>query len=123
MPELPETETIARDLDGELRGRSIRDVVVRRHDVLREVSAPVLKRRVVGTTITRVWRRAKMVVIDLDSGDRVAVQPRFTGALLLSRGPLGADQAPYSTLHFTLDDGRDLHFPAQWDPKLGIHVT
>ena len=110
MPELPETETIARDLDRELRGRAIHAVVVRRADVLREASAGELASRVAGTTITRVWRRAKVVVIDLDSGDHLAVQPRFTGALLLSRGPLDPAHLPYTTLHFELDDGRDLHY-------------
>jgi formamidopyrimidine-DNA glycosylase len=49
-------------------------------------------------------------VLELDTGDRIVVQPRFTGALLLARGPLPADEAPYSTLHLTLDDGRDLHY-------------
>ncbi|MCY7378336.1 MAG: hypothetical protein LH467_03235, partial [Gemmatimonadaceae bacterium] len=45
MPELPETETIARDLHREIRGRTIVDVVVRRPDVLREVDAISLARR------------------------------------------------------------------------------
>ncbi|HEV7993039.1 MAG TPA: bifunctional DNA-formamidopyrimidine glycosylase/DNA-(apurinic or apyrimidinic site) lyase [Gemmatimonadaceae bacterium] len=110
MPELPETETIARDLDREITGRRITDVVVDKRDVLRETTAAALRERVVGTVIVRCWRRAKLVVIDLDSGDRIVVQPRFTGALLLSRGPLSAAEAPYSTLHVVLDDGRDLHY-------------
>ena len=110
MPELPETETIARDLDRALRGRGITDVVVRRPDVLREIDADSLARRTVGAAVVRAWRRAKLVVIDLDRGDRIVVQPRFTGALLLSRGPLPPDEAPYSTLHLALDDGRDLHY-------------
>lgn len=110
MPELPETETIARDLDRALRGRSITAVVVRRPDVLREVDATMLARHTVGATIVRAWRRAKLVVIDLDRADRIVVQPRFTGALLLSDGPLPEDEAPYSTLHFALDDRRDLHY-------------
>jgi formamidopyrimidine-DNA glycosylase len=110
VPELPETETIARDLDREIRGRAITDVVVRRPDVLREVDAVSLAHRAVGATIVRSWRRAKLVVLDLSTGDRIVVQPRFTGALLLSRGPLEEREAAYSTLHFTLDDGRDLHY-------------
>lgn len=110
MPELPETETIARDLDREIRGRVVTGVVVRRPDVLREVDAAELAARTIGARIDRSWRRAKLVVIDLDRGDRIVVQPRFTGALLLSRGSLPADEAPYSTLHFALDDGRDLHY-------------
>lgn len=110
MPELPETETIARDLDRALRGRSFTDVIVRKSDVLREVTASALRRRVVGATILRAWRRAKCVVLNLSTSDRIVVQPRFTGALLLSAGPLLAREAAYSTLHFALDDARDLHY-------------
>ena len=110
MPELPETETIARDLDREIRGRTITAVEVTKPDVLREVSAAALPRQITGAKVVRSWRRAKLIVLDLDSGDRVVVQPRFTGALLLSRGPLPAEEAPYSTLRFHLDDGRDLHY-------------
>jgi formamidopyrimidine-DNA glycosylase len=110
LPELPETETIARDLDREIRCRTIVGVVVRRADVLREVDAGTLAARTVGATIERSWRRAKLVVLDLGTRDHLVVQPRFTGALLLSRGPLPESEAPYSTLHFGLDDGRDLHY-------------
>jgi len=91
VPELPETETIARDLDGAIRGRRITKVAVRKADVLREVSARSIARRLRDATILRSWRRAKLVVIDLDTGDRIVVQPRFTGALLI-------------------DDGRALHY-------------
>ena len=112
MPELPETETIARDLDAELRGRTIEAVKVRRADVLREASARTLARRTRGQRIERVWRRAKLVVLDLASGDRIAVQPRFTGALLLESDdrPLPARERAFSTLDFRLDDERRLHY-------------
>lgn len=110
MPELPETETIARDLHRELRGRAITGVVVRRDDVLREIAASELAGRACGARVERCWRRAKLVVLDLSTGDRLVVQPRFTGALLLSAGPLPERDARYSTLHFSLDDGRDLHY-------------
>jgi formamidopyrimidine-DNA glycosylase len=110
VPELPETETIARDLDREITGQRVTDVVVRKPDVLRETTSAELSVRLRGAAITRAWRRAKLVVLDLDTGDRIVVQPRFTGALLLSRGPLPEPEAPYSTLHLVLDDGRDLHY-------------
>ena len=110
MPELPETETIARDLDRAISGRRITAVDVTRPDVLRGGSPADLDARTTGRTVARAWRRAKLVVLDLDSGDHIVVQPRFTGALLLARGPLPEAEAPYSTLHFTLDDGRALHY-------------
>lgn len=110
MPELPETETIARDLDGEVRGRRILAVRVRRADVLRECDADELAARTRGAAIERVWRRAKLVVLDLSTADRVVVQPRFTGALLLDAGDLPEREAAFSTLDFALDDGRFLHY-------------
>ena len=110
MPELPETETIARDLNSAISGRRIEKVSVRKTDVLREVSARSLSKRLRQTTIVRSWRRAKLVVIDLDSGDRIVVQPRFTGALLIDDGSLTPSDLSYSTLRLDLDDGRALHY-------------
>ena len=110
MPELPETETIARDLDGAIKGRKITKVSVRRPDVLREVSARSLSARLRDAKILRSWRRAKLVVIDLDTSDRIVVQPRFTGALLIDDGSLTPSDLNYSTLRMELDDGRALHY-------------
>ena len=110
MPELPETETIARDLDREVAGRRIVDTHVDRGDVLREVAADELARRTAGARIGSAWRRAKLVVLDLDSGDRIVVQPRFTGALLIDAGDLPESERRYSALRFQLDDGRALHY-------------
>ena len=110
MPELPETETIARDLDRAISGSTITDVRVTRRDVLREVNAAELRRRVVGTSISHTWRRAKLIVLDLSSGDRVVVQPRFTGALLLDAGALADEERRYSTLELVLGDDRSLHY-------------
>jgi formamidopyrimidine-DNA glycosylase len=110
VPELPETETIARDLDGAIRGRKIKKVSVRKADVLREVSARSIAKRLFDATILRSWRRAKLVVIDLDTGDRIVVQPRFTGALLIDDGTFTGSELDYSTLRLDLDDGRALHY-------------
>jgi formamidopyrimidine-DNA glycosylase len=110
VPELPETETIARDLDAEISGRTIVSARVAKPDVLREVTPAELVKRVADATITRSWRRAKLVVIDLTTGDRVVVQPRFTGALLIDAGNLAEEERRYSTLELSLDDGRSLHY-------------
>jgi formamidopyrimidine-DNA glycosylase len=110
VPELPETETIARDLDDEIAGRRIDKVVVRRADVLRETAARAFARRVSGATIARCWRRAKLVVMSLSNGEHIVVQPRFTGALLIDDGTLPAAERRYSTIQLELDDGRSLHY-------------
>lgn len=110
MPELPETETIARDLDRAISGTTIVDVRVTRSDVLREVDSRQLRQRVIGTVIGKSWRRAKLVVLDLSSGDRIVVQPRFTGALLIDAGDLPDAERRYSTVEFMLDGSRSLHY-------------
>ncbi len=110
MPELPETETIARDLDRAIAGRTIVAAHVSKEDVLREVGAPALTRRLAGAKLERAWRRAKLVVLELSTGDRLVVQPRFTGALLIDHGQLDEAELRYSTLRLDLDDGRALHY-------------
>lgn len=122
MPELPETETIARDLDGALRGAVVRSVQVLRADVLRAdvlrgdpqtrprptpaALADDLARALTGATVLRVSRRAKSVVIDFGAAGRAVVTPRFTGALLLDGTP---DDA-YTCLRLELSDGRLLRY-------------
>ncbi len=108
MPELPETETIARDLDGAVRGARISRVDVIRADVLREVDATGLGRRLTGRVLARCWRRAKLVVIDLDDGNRLVVQPRFTGALLVDAGSLPEEERRFVAIRLGLEDGRAL---------------
>ncbi|MEX2152781.1 MAG: bifunctional DNA-formamidopyrimidine glycosylase/DNA-(apurinic or apyrimidinic site) lyase [Gemmatimonadaceae bacterium] len=110
MPELPEVETIARDLQRRVVGSRIASVEVSKADVLRVAGARVLARRTTGATITRCWRRAKLVVLDLSTNDRLVVSLRFTGALLVDDGTLSAEDRRYSTVRWRLDDGRTLHY-------------
>jgi formamidopyrimidine-DNA glycosylase len=103
VPELPETETLARDLGAILTGRSIASVAVIRPDVLRNASVLAMRRRLSGAAIGRVWRRAKSVVMDLSTGDRLVVQPRFTGGLVLYEESPTPDV--FSAIQFTLQGG------------------
>jgi formamidopyrimidine-DNA glycosylase len=110
MPELPETETIARDLNEAIAGRKIESVKVKKADVLREVGKTAFARRLTGTKILRSWRRAKLIVTDLSSRDRIVVQPRFTGALIVEDESSDQSLFAYSTMRLALDDGRTLHY-------------
>lgn len=111
MPELPETETLARDLDRLLPGRRIAAVQVIRSDVLRGVTAAQLRSRMRGREVVRVWRRAKHVVVDLAhpegaarEGARLVVQPRFTGGLVVELGDREAPD-PYAAITFAFEGG------------------
>jgi formamidopyrimidine-DNA glycosylase len=119
MPELPETETIARDLHALVRGAVVRGVAVPRPDVLREVTADGLAQTLTGLAIGRVWRRAKLVVLALDAPQappgavapwQLVVQPRFTGGLLVQDGPVPEGELRYVAVTLQLTDGRALHY-------------
>jgi formamidopyrimidine-DNA glycosylase len=110
VPELPEAETIARDLDGAVRGATIVAVLVHRADVLRECEATEFVARLTATRLERFGRRAKCIVATLSSGDRLVVTPRFTGALLIETGTMRVDDADYTAVQLRLGDGRTLRY-------------
>jgi formamidopyrimidine-DNA glycosylase len=106
VPELPEVETIVRELAPRLAGRRIARARLTKTDVLRRVSKPRLVRTLAGNAIAAVSRRAKHAVFQLASGHRLVIQPRMTGALLVFDPPLARGDAAYAVLTCTLDDGR-----------------
>jgi formamidopyrimidine-DNA glycosylase len=104
VPELPETETIARDLHAALAGATVRECRVIRRDVLRGSRAPAFIRALSNAKCIRVWRRAKSIVLDLSEQRHLVVTPRFTGTLLLTAA------GDYACLTFALSDGRTLTY-------------
>ncbi len=106
MPELPEVETIVRELAPRLEGHRIARARLAKSDVLRRVSKPRLLRILKGNTVEEVSRRAKHAVLRLRSGHRLVVQPRMTGSLIVHDRPLTKDESRYAVLICTLEDGR-----------------
>jgi formamidopyrimidine-DNA glycosylase len=85
MPELPEVETVARDLARWVTGATIADAEVEWERTIRHPQPPerfVAELR--GATIRGVGRRAKTVLVHLDDGRVLTVALRMTGALLVS---------------------------------------
>jgi formamidopyrimidine-DNA glycosylase len=107
MPELPEVETIVRDIRPSLVGRRVGRVILSHDDVLRGVTRRRLVRRLTGATIRSVTRRAKHAVIELDTA-RLIVQPGMTGSLMIHRHALKPDEAKYAVLRAELGRGREL---------------
>jgi formamidopyrimidine-DNA glycosylase len=106
VPELPEAETLARDVHAAVRGRAIASVAVIRPDVLRGVRPAAFRRRLEGARIERVGRRAKAVVIDFTNGEHLVVGLGFTGGLFVLGRRFVPD--PYDTIRFTLKDAGTL---------------
>jgi len=83
MPELPEVETIRRQLERAVVGKRIAETEVLWAGRL-NVGADALKKGTVGAKIAKVERRAKLLMIELDNGRVLAVHLGMTGRLLLS---------------------------------------
>jgi formamidopyrimidine-DNA glycosylase len=105
VPELPEVETIVRELAPRLTGRRVRAARLAKTDVLRRVSKPRLLKTLKGARFVAVERRAKHAVFRLASGERMVIQPRMTGSLIVYDRRLSKDEARYAVLTCTLDDG------------------
>jgi formamidopyrimidine-DNA glycosylase len=108
MPEMPEVETIKRDLWPRLVGRTITGVTVGWEGCVDRPSVRGFCDQVTGRRIENVGRRGKFLVLSL-SGDRtLLVHLRMTGSLRIE------DPAdPWETharLAFRLDNGEELRF-------------
>lgn len=108
MPELPEVETVARDLRGLVVGARIAGVRVHWVRTLRSGDPAAFAAAVVGRTIVGTSRRAKLVVLDLDHGGAITIHLKMTGQLFVVPARLPDDA--YVRLALEFDDGRELRF-------------
>lgn len=105
MPELPEVETIVRDLEQQLAGRRFRNPRLLKADVLRKVSASRLLASVRGQEVLSVSRRAKHAVFLFENGLRMVIQPRMTGVLTVHKTRLTQDQHRHAVFLAAIGDG------------------
>jgi formamidopyrimidine-DNA glycosylase len=123
MPELPEVETIVRDLNKYILGRKIEDIW---SDFKKIVKKPrdfeVFKKELIGTKIEGLKRRGKNILFELSGDKTLLIHQKLTGHLLLGKwelekgkwqakipGPLTEDPMnKFLHLIFFLDDGRQL---------------
>jgi formamidopyrimidine-DNA glycosylase len=110
VPELPEVETIARQLRNafHLPGRSFADVLIGWERTVATPRPEFFRQRLTGQRIEEIGRRGKFLTFALSEGDHLLIHLRMTGQLLVERasGVLG----PHDRLLFLLDDGRQLRF-------------
>lgn len=109
MPELPEVETIRRQLAERVPGRTIRAVEVLDPKLVEPAAPEEFREAVEGHRILDVGRRAKYLLIGLSSGDTLAVHLRMTGRLHWRAGAAPADE-PFLRARFDLDDGSTITF-------------
>jgi formamidopyrimidine-DNA glycosylase len=114
MPELPEVETVARDLRRRLlpddggAGPVITGARVAWTRTLRDEDPDAFVRGVTGRRIEAIGRRGKQVVVDLSGGAFLTIHLKMTGQLFVVPAELPID--PYERIAMTLDDGREIRF-------------
>jgi formamidopyrimidine-DNA glycosylase len=129
VPELPEVETVRRQLEPELVGKRIESASVLDERLTRPEPPRSLERAVSGREVTAVARRGKYLLIGLAGGRTLAIHLRMTGNLmmrapggdatadLMKSGLLGgprlygsAPEPDHIRARFRLDDGGELLF-------------
>jgi len=103
VPELPEVETIRRQLAPRLAGRRFREAGSH------ESSKFTPAREVTGAGVVEVGRRGKYLMVELDDGRDLVVHLGMTGQLRSSTEPDDLDD-PYLRAWWELDDGSRLLF-------------
>jgi formamidopyrimidine-DNA glycosylase len=128
MPELPEVETVARQLEPELEGHRIESLEVLDERWSRPAPPAELGEAVSGRTIAGLGRRGKYLLLALDGGQTLVMHLRMTGNLVLVEGEDVLDPSEGRRLYeaerstsarhlrarFVLDDGREVWFT---DPR------
>lgn len=117
MPELPEVETIRRQLEPELVGRVIESLEILDQRLTRPEPPGVVSEAVRGARVSAVGRRGKYLWVGFEGGASLSIHLRMTGNLLMGGSPLGGPrlyEGPGGEDHlraeFTLDDGSRLLF-------------
>ncbi|MBI5301897.1 MAG: DNA-formamidopyrimidine glycosylase [Chloroflexi bacterium] len=108
MPELPEVETVVRDLRPHLVGRKIVGVIVRWRRTIAAPSATEFTRAIRGSKIIKITRRGKYLVFHLSPRKFMLVHLRMTGGFHLDTPTTRRDKHMHVILR--LSDGFELRF-------------
>lgn len=121
MPELPEVETIKRELEKNLKGQGISHIEILWDKTVSPTTIINFKEKIIGRKIIGLERRAKMLLIHLDKNISLAIHLKMTGQLIfvpkkgkiISGGhPTHDVQTPgrHTRLIFKLKSGDALYF-------------
>ncbi len=104
MPELPEVETIARQLRARgVEGREILSVKVNWPRTVAPLTAAVFSRQIRESTIEQIYRVGKWLLFSLSSGQTIMVHLRMAGSFSMEPGA-------HDRLVLKLSDGLSLYY-------------
>ena len=85
MPELPEVETIKRDLERYVLGKIIKQVIINQARSIKEPKPVEFKKRIQGQRVKEIKRRGKVLVVKLASNEFLVIHLRLTGWLTFTQ--------------------------------------
>ncbi len=106
MPELPEVETIRRQLAPLVEGRTLQALEISDPRWCAPLDPPALADALAGRRVERLGRRGKYLLWEAADDITLAIHLRMTGTLLYD----APDGTPYRRVLMTLDDGHTLSF-------------
>ncbi len=105
MPELPEVETIRRQLEDTLKGKKVIDVVVKDKRIVKGIDASSFKLKVKGNLFQEILRRGKVLIVKLKDKLYLVFHLRISGWIIVSR-----QEEKFSRVIFKFSDGSFLNF-------------
>ncbi|CCB85955.1 formamidopyrimidine-DNA glycosylase [Parachlamydia acanthamoebae UV-7] len=111
MPELPEVETITREMrEAKLEGRTIEKAQIFWERTIATPSPSIFSKKIVGQKILNISRRGKFIILTL-SKESLLIHLRMTGKFLIAKEQIKPDS--HERVRLFLDDGRILRYEDQ----------
>ncbi|MBU2043861.1 MAG: DNA-formamidopyrimidine glycosylase [Candidatus Omnitrophica bacterium] len=107
MPELPEVETIKRDLTKTILNKKIVAVCIRKPKVIKEPSIAKFKKSLIGESAKEVIRQGKLLIIKFRPDKFLAVHLRIAGWLIYGH------KEERARVSFQFSNGKFLHYMDQ----------
>jgi len=104
MPELPEVETIKRELDKAVLGKKVVDIIVNNAKVIKEPKKERFIKELKNIAIKKIIRKGKLLIFELSSRKSLTIHLKMTGQLIYP------GDGAVSRVSFRLSDGKLLDF-------------
>lgn len=105
MPELPEVETIIRQLQNKISGKKIQQVIVKDGRLIKNIKLAKFKTQVENKIIKEIFRRGKVIILKLSENLFLIIHLRINGWLALAE-----KEEPYLKVGFKFSDKLMLQF-------------
>lgn len=108
MPELPEVETIREGLEKKVKGKRVNRVIIRSEKAIKAPSSlGEFIKKIEGRRLSKIRRRGKYLILELDCKDSLIIHLKMTGRLIYSSE---GEELAYARVIFIFPDKTQLNF-------------